>query len=77
MVTKNLQDRIYDIIKNAEKPLSAREISKRLPRRYASPANVGHLLKQVREAHPDVLMFNTTGHNNVYTITRPNNTVRI
>lgn len=77
MVTKNLQDRIYDIIKDAEKPLSAREIAQRLPRKYGSPANVGQLLKQVREAHPEVLMFNTTGHHNVYTIIHPNNTVRI
>lgn len=72
MVTKNLQDRIYDIIKDAEKPLSAREIAKRLPRKYGSPTNVGHLLKQVREAHPDVLMLTMSGHSNVYTMNQPN-----
>lgn len=74
MVTKNIQERVYDIIKNAERPLSAREIAKLLPKNYATTSNVGRALVILRSQYDDIVMEHVGGRGgtNVYSIANPN-----
>ena len=74
MVTKNIQERVYDIIKNAERPLSAREIAKLLPKNYGTTANVGRALVILRSQHDNIIMEQTGGRGgtNVYSIANLN-----
>lgn len=74
MPTLSTTDRVYLILKEADRPLSAREISKLLPKNYATTANVGRALVILRSQHDDIVMEHAGGRGgtNLYSIANPN-----
>lgn len=74
MPTLSMVERVYIILKEAKKPLSAREIAKLLPKNYGTTANVGRALVILRSQHNDIVMEHTGGRGgtNLYSIANPN-----
>ena len=74
MPTLSMVERVYLILKEANRPLSAREIAKLLPKNYGTTANVGRALVILRGQYDNIIMEHTGGRGgtNLYSITNPN-----
>lgn len=74
MPTLSMVERVYLILKEADRPLSAREIAKLLPKNYGTTANVGRALVILRGQYDNIVMESTGGRGgtNVYSIANPN-----
>lgn len=74
MPTLSAVERVYNILKQADRPLSAREISKMLPKNYGTTSDVGRALITLRATHDDIIMERVGGRGgtNVYFISNPN-----
>lgn len=74
MPTLSMVERVYLILKEADRPLSAREIAKLLPKNYGTTANVGRALVILRGQYDNIVMEQTGGRGgtNLYSIANPN-----